>query len=536
MLKLSEQSEIVTEVVTINGGVEKREFSKDEKLSGTKDPLWRVTDIFSQNKYFLRQYSKSLFVDEREKTKFVTDIQMNLKIKNSRICQLKSVFEDQENVFVLHEYCDMKSLQSIFEVKGPFSEPEIQYFMREVLEGLSYLHSQNLVYNGLVLQNVLLNNLHVKLSHFDAISCYTTTTPTHNSSYDIWAFGVMVYFLKYGDVPYISTTPNELEKELQTPKDFLVFPDSQDISEEFKDIITATILTPENVTVDDLIHTDFFDLAKIPSFLPQKCLTSDVSCYTFIVGKVTQKADDLLSRIQDIMKFITNNTSTSEAPFVKNFRHNFVGRYVDEISHNGFFYQFEDGIMGAYFSDGSNAFSIDRRYRYYRTDFSRIDINRDELRDHFYQMKEQKTPLTSKQEEEYDLYKKYHFLRMMSENFTEKLMKSHTYTTSVILKILHIDDALVLVFADYTLEIVYDSIVEKKNDSDVSEVDCAYMVIVNRNDITVFISGIFYNVGFDMPKIYEIDKNVEKHLSILLRALEEIQSDITKKIAQRFVD
>ncbi|XP_064293418.1 mitogen-activated protein kinase kinase kinase kinase 1 [Phalacrocorax carbo] len=70
-------------------------------------------------------------------------------------------------LWICMELCGGGSLQDIYHVTGPLSEPQIAYICRETLEGLSYLHSQGKIHRDIKGANILINDSgEVKLADF----------------------------------------------------------------------------------------------------------------------------------------------------------------------------------------------------------------------------------------------------------------------------------------------------------------------------------------------------------------------------------
>ncbi|XP_052523392.1 mitogen-activated protein kinase kinase kinase kinase 1-like, partial [Tympanuchus pallidicinctus] len=61
-------------------------------------------------------------------------------------------------LWICMELCGGGSLQDIYNVTGPLSEPQIAYVCRETLEGLSYLHCQGKIHRDIKGANILIND------------------------------------------------------------------------------------------------------------------------------------------------------------------------------------------------------------------------------------------------------------------------------------------------------------------------------------------------------------------------------------------
>ncbi|MBN3298714.1 M4K5 kinase, partial [Amia calva] len=88
----------------------------------------------------------------------------------------------REKLWICMEYCGGGSLQDIYHVTGPLSEPQIAYVCRETLQGLGYLHSKGKMHRDIKGANILLtDNGDVKLADFGVAAKITATIAKRKS-------------------------------------------------------------------------------------------------------------------------------------------------------------------------------------------------------------------------------------------------------------------------------------------------------------------------------------------------------------------
>ncbi|XP_026226581.1 mitogen-activated protein kinase kinase kinase kinase 5-like isoform X2 [Anabas testudineus] len=86
-------------------------------------------------------------------------------------------------LWICMEFCGGGSLQDIYHVTGPLSEPQIAYICREMLQGVDYLHAQKKIHRDIKGANILLNDHgEVKLADF-GISAQITDTLSRRKSF-----------------------------------------------------------------------------------------------------------------------------------------------------------------------------------------------------------------------------------------------------------------------------------------------------------------------------------------------------------------
>ncbi|XP_028981321.1 mitogen-activated protein kinase kinase kinase kinase 5 isoform X1 [Esox lucius] len=88
----------------------------------------------------------------------------------------------REKLWICMEYCGGGSLQDIYHVTGPLSEPQIAYVCRETLQGLGYLHSKGKMHRDIKGANILLTDHgDVKLADFGVAAKITATIAKRKS-------------------------------------------------------------------------------------------------------------------------------------------------------------------------------------------------------------------------------------------------------------------------------------------------------------------------------------------------------------------
>ena len=134
----------------------------------------------------------------------------------------------REEVWILMEYCDGGSLaDEMRRKKETLKEEQIRKIVRQVLEGMSYLHKQGIVHRDIKASNLLIDGGSTKIADF-GVSFYEHSNredkhckigspfwmspesikdSLYTSKLDIWALGVTVLELAEGVPPYAHQHP-----------------------------------------------------------------------------------------------------------------------------------------------------------------------------------------------------------------------------------------------------------------------------------------------------------------------------------------
>ena len=84
------------------------------------------------------------------------------ELKHINIIRLDRFIKSKKYYFFIMEYCNGGSLYDLLKkykekYRKPFTLEIIQYFMRQIVEGLKYIHSKNIIHRDLKLPNILIN-------------------------------------------------------------------------------------------------------------------------------------------------------------------------------------------------------------------------------------------------------------------------------------------------------------------------------------------------------------------------------------------
>ncbi|KAL6178268.1 hypothetical protein ACLB2K_049787 [Fragaria x ananassa] len=133
------------------------------------------------------------------------------------------------DMWILMEYMDSGTLESLLKQQGTFSEAKLAHVARQVLNGLNYLHGQKIIHRDIKPANLLVNsNMEVKIADFgvskmmcrtlDNCNSYVGTCAymsperfdpdTYGGSYngyasDIWSLGLTLMELYMGHFPLL---------------------------------------------------------------------------------------------------------------------------------------------------------------------------------------------------------------------------------------------------------------------------------------------------------------------------------------------
>ncbi|XP_030064611.1 striated muscle preferentially expressed protein kinase [Microcaecilia unicolor] len=181
----------------------------------------KVTDKNSKLDYAAK------FIPCRAKTKLSGRREMNIlsQLDHERIVYFHDAFEKKNAVIIIMEICAQDELLDRMAKKSSMSESEIRSYVRQILEGIEYLHCNNILHLDLKPENILMANTsseQIRICDFgnaqeiilgetqyckygtpefvapEIVNQMPVSTVT-----DIWPVGVMAYLCLTGISPFV---------------------------------------------------------------------------------------------------------------------------------------------------------------------------------------------------------------------------------------------------------------------------------------------------------------------------------------------
>ncbi|KAF3939953.1 hypothetical protein ABW19_dt0207625 [Dactylella cylindrospora] len=249
--------------------------------------------------YAAKVVSKKSLTSQRMKSKFLGELQVHKTMEHPNIVRFKECFEDSQNVYMILELCNNKSLMDLLRRRKFFTEPEARFFLIQMLGAVKYMHSRNVIHRDLKLGNIFLDDeLNVKIGDFglaallmDGTERKNTICGTpnyiapevlfgkeegHSFEVDLWSLGIILYAMLVGKPPFQSGDVKEIYQKIKIATFSYPANPPQHISAEAKDLIQS-LLSPDprnRPTIDEIAEHTFFKAGYFPKKLQMTCLKS----------------------------------------------------------------------------------------------------------------------------------------------------------------------------------------------------------------------------------------------------------------------
>ncbi|XP_052780146.1 calcium/calmodulin-dependent protein kinase type 1-like [Mya arenaria] len=187
------------------------------------------------------------------------EIEVLRRLNHPNIVQLTDVFEDKNYVYLVMELVTGGELFDRIMEKGSYTERDASYLMKQVLEGVDFMHEKGIVHRDLKPENLLYYSSSadskIMISDFGlskiedsgtmATACGTPgyvapevlAQQPYGKEVDCWSIGVIAYILLCGYPPFYDENDAALFQQILRAEFEFDSPYWDDISESAKEFI-----------------------------------------------------------------------------------------------------------------------------------------------------------------------------------------------------------------------------------------------------------------------------------------------------------
>ncbi|XP_069483414.1 serine/threonine-protein kinase PLK2 [Ambystoma mexicanum] len=251
---------------------------------------YELTDLTTNKVYAAKIIPHSRVAKPHQREKIDKEIELHRLLHHHHIVQFYHYFEDKENIYILLEYCSRRSMAHILKARKILTEPEVRYYLRQIVSGLKYLHDQEILHRDLKLGNFFINEtMELKVGDFglaarlepleqrrrticgtpNYLSPEVLNKQGHGCESDIWALGCVMYTMLSGRPPFETTNLKETYRCIREAR--YSMPSS--LMTPAKQLITIMLAkNPEHrPSLDDIIQHQFFTEGFTPERLSASC-------------------------------------------------------------------------------------------------------------------------------------------------------------------------------------------------------------------------------------------------------------------------
>ena len=257
---------------------------------------FRAIDKKDMNFYAGKIIKKEKVSNNKKSLLDEINIQKQFK-DNPKVVKVKDYFEDDENVYIILELCENKSLLDYLEHRGgKLSEIEVKCFIFQLLQGLKCLHNKMVIHRDLKPNNLLLDSKYeLKIGDFGLIAqlnnndkegikgecgTYNYMAPEifknngkgYSFGVDIWSVGIIMYQLLTGKLPFNGENKDVIKNNILSfqPENL----DISKLSEVAADLIKQILVKDpkQRPGINQIIYHYFFHDIEFPKYITKEIL------------------------------------------------------------------------------------------------------------------------------------------------------------------------------------------------------------------------------------------------------------------------
>jgi len=230
---------------------------------------------------------KKSSLGKKSSENLLREIEILKSLDHEHIVKLKDFQWDENNIYLILEYCSGGDLSSFIKKYKRLPENVARKFLRQLALALQYIRERNISHMDLKPHNLLLDskdNPTLKVGDFGfaqhildkegrdnlrgsplymAVEMFLSDS--YNASVDLWSSGVILFETLFGSAPFASKTYEELELKILS-KDEVVIPSTVVLSPNCRDLLSRLLQRdPENrITFEEFFSHPFVDLEHAP--------------------------------------------------------------------------------------------------------------------------------------------------------------------------------------------------------------------------------------------------------------------------------
>lgn len=244
---------------------------------GTFGKVKLGVDATTGEKVAVKILEKKCILNKADIARVEREIAFLKVLRHPNVVQLYEILETKEQLYLIMEYAAQGELFDYIVDHQKVDEKTALKFFRQIIAGISYLHSQRIIHRDLKPENLLLDSQNnIKIVDFGLSNstaegvllktacgspCYAPPEMIQGKKYkgalaDIWSCGVVLFALLCGHLPFDDQSTTRLYKKITSANYTL----PGHVSESAKDLIRRMLRVDPNkrYRVSDIVKHPWF--------------------------------------------------------------------------------------------------------------------------------------------------------------------------------------------------------------------------------------------------------------------------------------
>ena len=259
------------------------------------------------------------------------ELEIMKHIKHENIVTFRDCIEKSFLMIFEVDYCDGGDLFTRMTSTGRMDEREASFVFFQLVDGMQYLHSKNIIHRDIKPENILLKENKpyptikiadfgmAKISQFGTTACGTTqyaapevilsslSKPKYTKACDVWSIGIILYILLSGTHPFSMDNENLLFKQMK--EGVISFKDElwSIVSNEPKHLIEQMIQVKpeERMSLEKVLESEWFEKNMI--YWPETRKRGSEHLDVPEAKRTIQKTDEFESELEKTKQLIVDD-------------------------------------------------------------------------------------------------------------------------------------------------------------------------------------------------------------------------------------
>ena len=321
----------INTIIEENSGLPTQKYKIISKLGdGSYGIVYLAVNIITKQNVAMKKINKvkENTIDDME---IKNEIEILKKLDHTNIVKIIEFFSTPKAYYIITDFCGCGELYN--QIKHQYTEGQLAVLFYQVLSGLYYLHTKNIVHRDLKLENILISEIEkdnntnekyfwVKIIDFGTAkifeknknekavvgsSYYIAPEVLHknyNEKCDTWSVGVILYMLIVGRAPFDGKSDDEIIENIEKGEFNSKHPKMLNSSDEVQDLVKKLL----EVNVKKRLSPS--EALKHPWFkkFNGKSLYSNIDKKTIIIYLNRLRKFEINSKFQQmVLAFIVHN-------------------------------------------------------------------------------------------------------------------------------------------------------------------------------------------------------------------------------------
>ncbi|OXB34270.1 hypothetical protein LQV05_006697 [Cryptococcus neoformans] len=222
------------------------------------------------------EVEKQRLKDESKEIRTIREAHISLLLHHPYICGMREFISHQNHHYMVFEFVDGGQMLDYIISHGRLRERAARKFARQIGSALNYCHQNSIVHRDLKIENILISkNGNIKLIDFGLSNLYSPSRhlstfcgslyfaapellnarPYTGPEVDVWSFGIVIYVLVCGKVPFDDQSMPALHAKIK--RGVVEYPSW--LSAEVKSLLSRMLVTnpAERATLAEVLNHPF---------------------------------------------------------------------------------------------------------------------------------------------------------------------------------------------------------------------------------------------------------------------------------------